>query len=51
MMKAILAAIVTFLVSIFAEANLASAINCPGIGTMIGISVMGAFIIYFQQKK
>ena len=40
MLKAVIAAIVTFFISILAEANLASMINCPGIGTMIGISVM-----------
>lgn len=51
MLKAVIAAIVTFFISILAEANLAGMINCPGIGTIIGISVMGAFVIYFQEKK
>lgn len=49
--KAVLAAIVTFFVAIFTEALLREQFNLPGIGIMFAVSVMGGFIIYFNEKK
>lgn len=51
MRKALLAAIVTFAVAIFAEVFLRESFHMPGIGIMFAISVMGGFIIYFNEGK
>ena len=51
MLKAILAAMVTIIVGIFAEYSLGTLWNMPGLGIMVSVVVMGAFIIYFNEKK
>ena len=51
MLKAILAAVVTIIVGIFAEGSWGVLWNMPGIGTMVSVAVMGAFIICFNEKK
>ena len=49
--KAILASIITFVIAIFTEALLREQFNVPGIGIMFAVSVMGGFIIYFNEQK
>jgi hypothetical protein len=49
--KVFLASIITFVIAIFTEALLREQFNVPGIGIMFAVSVMGGFIIYFNEKK
>jgi undecaprenyl pyrophosphate phosphatase UppP len=49
--KAILALIVTVIVGFFSSAFFASAVNAPEWGVVLAVAVMGAFIIYFNDKK
>ena len=46
--KAILAAIVTFVVSLFVMGIFTEALE---FGVLAAVAVMGAFIIYFNDKK
>lgn len=48
--KAILAAIVSLVLGVLAE-GLGTQWNTTGIGCMVSVAVMGAFIIYFNDKK
>ena len=48
--KAILAAIVSLVLGVLAE-GLGTRWNMAGIGCMVSVAVMGAFIIYFNDKK
>ena len=48
--KAILAAIVSLVLGVLAE-GLGTRWNMAGIGCMVSVDVMGAFIIYFNDKK
>ena len=48
--KAILAAIVSLVLGVLAE-GLGTRWNMAGIGCMVSVTVMGAFIIYFNDKK
>ena len=50
MAKAILAAIVSLVLGVLAE-GLGTQWNMTGIGCMVSVAVMGAFIIYFNDKK
>lgn len=48
--KALLAAIISLILGILAE-GLGTRWNMRGIGCMVSVAVMGAFIIYFNDKK
>ena len=48
--KAILAAIVSLVLGVLTE-GLGTQWNMTGIGCMVSVAVMGAFIIYFNDKK
>ena len=48
--KAILAAIVSLVLGVLVE-GLGTQWNMTGIGCMVSVAVMGAFIIYFNDKK
>ena len=47
MAKAILAAVVTIVAGFFTMCLLPD----PELGILVGVAVMGAFIIYFNEKK
>ena len=49
--KAILAMIVTVIVGFVSSALFASWVNAPEWGVILAVAVMGAFIIYFNDKK
>lgn len=49
--KAILAMLVTIIVGVISCAVFASWINAEAIGVILAIAIMGAFIIYFNEKK
>ena len=49
--KALLAFIVTVIVGFFGSAIFASFANAPEWGVVLSVAVMGAFIIYFNDKK
>lgn len=49
--KIVLASFITFVIAIFTEALLREEFNVPGIGIMFAVSVMGGFIVYFNEKK
>ena len=49
--KAILAAIVTLIVGFMGSAVCANWVNAPEWGVVLAVAVMGAFIIYFNDKK
>lgn len=49
--KAILAMIVTVIVGYISGAILANWVNAPEWGVILAVAVMGAFIIYFNDKK
>lgn len=49
--KAILAAIVTVMVGFVSCSIFASWINAQELGVVLAVAVMGAFIIYFNEKK
>ena len=51
MSKAILAAIVSLVLGVFAEASVGVRWNMTGIGCIVSVAIMGAFIIYFNDKK
>lgn len=51
MNKAILAAIVTILVGFVSCSVFANWINAQELGVILAVAVMGAFIIYFNDKK
>ena len=51
MSKAILAAIVSLVLGVLAEASVGVRWNMAGIGCMVSVVIMGAFIIYFNDKK
>ena len=51
MSKAILAAIVSLVLGVLAEASVGVRWNMTGIGCMVSVVIMGAFIIYFNDKK
>ena len=51
MSKAILAAIVSLVLGVLAEASVGVRWNMTGIGRMVSVVIMGAFIIYFNDKK
>ena len=49
--KAIFAIIATVLVGFVSCAVFASWVNAPEWGVVLAVAVMGAFIIYFNDKK
>ena len=49
--KAILAFIVTLMVGFFGSVIFFSFANAPEWGVVLSVAVMGAFIIYFNDKK
>ena len=49
--KAILAMIVTIIVGFMSSAIFANWVNAPEWGVVLAVAVMGAFIIYFNDKK
>lgn len=49
--KAILAMIVTVIVGFMSSAIFANWVNAPEWGVILAVAVMGAFIIYFNDKK
>ena len=49
--KAILAMIVTVIVGYICGAIFANWVNAPEWGVILAVAVMGAFIIYFNDKK
>ena len=49
--KAILAMIVTVIVGYISGAIFANWVNAPEWGVILAVAVMGAFIIYFNDKK
>lgn len=49
--KAILAMSVTVIVGYISGAIFANWVNAPGWGVILAVAVMGAFIIYFNDKK
>ena len=51
MSKAILAAIVSLVLGVLAEASVGVRWNMAGIGCMVSVVIMGAFIISFNDKK
>ena len=51
MLKAIIAALVTIIVGYFGCAIFSGWINAPEFGVVLAVAVMGAFIIYFNDKK
>ena len=51
MSKAILAAIVSLVLGVLAEASVGVPWNMTGIGCIVSVAIMGAFIIYFNDKK
>ena len=51
MLKAILTLIVTLFLGVLAEGTIGTSWNMPGIGAIVATAVMGAFIIYFNDKK
>ena len=51
MSKAILAAIVSLVLGVLAEASVGVRWNMTGIGCIVSVAIMGAFIIYFNDKK
>lgn len=51
MSKAVLAAIVSLVLGVLAEDLAGVRWNMTGIGCMVSVVVMGAFIIYFNDKK
>ena len=51
MSKAILAAIVSLVLGVLAEASVGVRWNMTGIGCIVSVVIMGAFIIYFNDKK
>ena len=50
-LKAIIAALVTIIVGYFGCAIFSGWINAPEFGVVLAVAVMGAFIIYFNDKK
>ena len=51
MAKAILISIITFAISIFAEAAVGVKWNMPGIGCILAVVIMGGFIIATIEHK
>ena len=49
--KAILAFIVTVIVGFFGTAYFANFANAPEWGIVLAVAVMGAFIIFFSEKR
>jgi len=49
--KAIVAMIATAMVGFVSSAIFASWVNAPEWGVVLAVAVMGAFIIYFNDKK
>ena len=49
--KAILAMVVTVIVGFMSSAIFANWVNAPEWGVILAVAVMGAFIIYFNDKK
>ena len=49
--KALLAMIVTIIVGFMSSAIFANWVNAPEWGVVLAVAVMGAFIIYFNDKK
>lgn len=49
--KVIFSAIITIIVGFLSTAIFASWINAPELGVVVAVAVMGAFIIYFNDKK
>lgn len=49
--KAILAFIVTVIVGFFGTAYFANFANAPEWGVVLAVAVMGAFIIFFSEKR
>lgn len=49
--KAITVAMITFVLGILTEAYLGLRGDFRGIGIMLSVSLMGGFIIYFNEKK
>ena len=48
---AILAMVVTVIVGFMSSAIFANWVNAPEWGVILAVAVMGAFIIYFNDKK
>lgn len=51
MEKAILAMIATIIVGFMSSALFASWVNAPEWGVILAVAVMGAFTIFFNDKK
>ena len=51
MAKAILISIITFVISIFVEANVGARWNMPGIGCILAVVIMGGFILAAIEHK
>ncbi len=51
MSKAIPAAMITFVISIFVEANVGDKWNMPGIGCILAVVIMGGFILNAIENK
>ena len=49
--KAIFAMIATVMIGVVSSAIFANWINAPECGVVLAVAVMGAFIIYFNDKK
>ncbi len=49
--KAIFAMIATVMTGVVSSAVFASWVNAPEWGVVLAVAVMGAFIIYFNDKK
>lgn len=47
----IIAFIITLVVGVLAEATIGVKFNMSGIGAIIAVAIMGAFIIHIQRKK
>ena len=51
MAKAILISIITFIISIFVEANVGARWNMPGIGCILAVVIMGGAILNAIENK
>lgn len=49
--KAIFAMVVTVIVGFMSSAIFANWVNAPELGVILSVAVMGALIIYFNDKK
>lgn len=51
MAKAIIISVITFILSLFIEANIGVMWNMPGIGILFAVVVLGGFILAAVEKK